>query len=84
MSEKKYHKPPLFKYDDRYIKDSEYTEERLYELQSKILELKDSSDLKNDLKQSTDFSDKEIESCLFYLLHLKIIKQDMQHLQYFF
>lgn len=84
MTEKKYSKPPLFKYDDRYIKNSEYTEEQLYELQSKISELKDSTDLKNDLKQSTSFSDKEIDSCLFYLSHLKIIKQDIQNSQYFF
>ena len=56
---------PVFEYDDRYFQDCEYTREELYKLQEKTIELmKTSIDIKKDLRENTDFNDKEIDTCL--------------------
>ena len=43
-------KPPIFGFSSRY--ESKYTIEELYQLQQKILDLKESTDLEKDLKKN--------------------------------
>ena len=68
---------PIFTFDDRYFQDCEYTREELYQLQQKTIELmKTSVDLKKDLKEQTEFNDKEIDTCLSQFHHRGLLKSE--------
>lgn len=66
----------FFHYDDRYFQFTKHTGEELYQLQSLIMDTKQSSDLGKDIASLGKYEKKEIETALRMYFKEGKIKRD--------